>query len=97
VSETIFTILFLPKQPADRRGPPASLRVSADHRWSMDHSLINTILENAVSWLRRLIGSLSLRSPGFELESVNVGFVIDDLQVNLFNNAFQLLRLYSVK
>jgi hypothetical protein len=38
VSDTIFEILFLPKTPSDHL---------ANHRWSADHSLRNTVLELA--------------------------------------------------
>jgi hypothetical protein len=36
-------------------------------------------VERAVPWLRRLVTVLSRRRPGFDPESVHVGFVVDNV------------------
>jgi hypothetical protein len=48
-------------------------------------------LSRAVPWLRRLVAGLSPRRPGFNPESVHVGFVVDKValrQVFFFSEYF---------
>jgi hypothetical protein len=42
----------------------------------------------AVPWLRRLVADLSSRRPGFALESVQVGFVVDKVALGLVFSDF---------
>jgi hypothetical protein len=42
-------------------------------------SCVNLAL--AVPWLRRLVADLSSRRPGFDPESVHVGFVVDKVEL----------------
>jgi hypothetical protein len=45
-----------------------------------------------VPWLRRLVTGLSLRSPGFDLGLVRVGFVVD---IMVLGQIFHRLHLFS--
>jgi hypothetical protein len=47
----------------------------------ISNAVIGNLLSNqkAVTWLRRLVGGLSPRKPGFDPGSVHVGFVVDKM------------------
>jgi hypothetical protein len=67
----------------------------------MSHSCLQTFIyicftgdSVGLPWLRRLVAGLSLRSPGFALGSIHVGFVVD--KVTLGQVFLRVFRFFPV-